>query len=146
MLTNKLEITFASELLNVKSVLSETLSFITLNIPRLENEEALDLKLIFSELLCNSVLHGNKSDIKKRVSLSVKIEDGTVFASISDEGEGFDYNKILSLSEGEDPSESDHGRGIRLVYAMTDSLLFNESGNVINFVKKVRADDKNSCG
>jgi serine/threonine-protein kinase RsbW len=133
------DLTFGSELLNVKQVVKKILYFLQGAFPALSHEEQTDLKLVFSELLYNAVVHGNKSDAQKNVHLNVEIDDDMVIGRISDEGNGFDYAEILdSLGDGELFSE--RGRGIRLVSSLTDKIAFNVSGNAIRFCKRVAAD------
>ena len=131
--------TFCSELLNVKQVVKKTLFFLQGAIPNLSREEQTDLRLVFSELLYNAVVHGNKGDIHKNVHLDVEIDNNMVVGRISDEGNGFNYNEVLEHIEDEDVS-SERGRGIRLVYSLTDKIIFNISGNAIRFYKKVAED------
>ncbi|MDR3239390.1 MAG: ATP-binding protein [Clostridiales bacterium] len=133
----KLELRFASEIYHVKQILSQVLTFIKTSVPELSAEDYMDLRLVFSELLYNAVVHGNKSDITKNVHLIVEISDDMLFASIADEGVGFDYLRLLAHIREEDNLMSEGGRGIRLVYSLTDKLAFNVTGNAIHFYKKV---------
>jgi anti-sigma regulatory factor (Ser/Thr protein kinase) len=48
-----------------------------------------DVKLVFSELVSNSVRHAGLSD-RDVVSLSVRVSDGTLSGSVCDGGVGFD--------------------------------------------------------
>ena len=138
-LKQNLELTFCSELLNVKQVVKKTLFFLQGAVPNLSHEEQTDLRLVFSELLYNAVVHGNKSDIHKNVHLDVEIEDGMVMGRIADEGNGFNYTEMLEHADDKD-LYNECGRGIRLVYSLTDKIVFNISGNSIRFYKKVATD------
>jgi len=137
-LGQNLDLTFCSELLNVKKVVRKILSFLQSSVPSLTPEDQSDLKLVFSELLYNAVVHGNKNDANKNVRLNVRIEDGMVMGWVADEGSGFDYAGLLEHIDDED-LYSESGRGIRLVYTLTDQLVFNISGNTIRFCKRVAA-------
>jgi len=138
-LKQKLDLIFCSELLNVKKVVKKAIYFLQNSVPNLTIEEQSDLRLVFSELLYNAVVHGNKNDISKNVRLNVEIEDGMIIGYVSDEGNGFDYAGLLEHIDNGD-LYNERGRGIRLVYSLTDKLVFNISGNVIRFYKKVAAD------
>ncbi len=127
--------TFSSEMKAATQVIKETLSFIDKSIPDLPQEDKFDLRLIYSELLFNAVIHGNKSDVNKNVSLSVEIKDNTICSKISDNGLGFDHKKFLS--DIGDDMYGESGRGILLVNSLADSLSFNSLGNEIVFQKKV---------
>ena len=135
-LKQNLEMSFSSELPNVKQVVMNILYFLQITIPSLTCEEQTDLRLVFSELLYNAVVHGNKSDINKIVYLKVEIEDDFVIGQVTDEGKGFDYTKLLERMNDEELLD-ECGRGIRLVYSLTDKLIFNIAGNAIHFYKRV---------
>ena len=138
-LKQNLELTFCSELLNVKQVVKKTLFFLQSAVPNITHEEQTDLRLVFSELLYNAVVHGNKSDVHKNVHLDVEIEDGVVVGRIADEGGGYNYTELLEHINELD-LENERGRGIRLVYSLTDRIVFNISGNTIRFYKRVAVD------
>ena len=127
---------FCSELLTVRQVVMKILYFLRSAIPGLTSEEQSDLRLVFSELLYNAVVHGNNSDINKNVHLKVEIEDGIVVGRVADEGKGFDYMELFEHMDDEALLD-ECGRGIRLVYSLTDKLVFNIAGNAIRFYKRV---------
>jgi serine/threonine-protein kinase RsbW len=130
--------TFPSEFYTVKSVIQEIMGFLSSHIPTLCSEDYYDLKLIFSELLLNAVIHGNKKDITKFVSFYVEItKPDLVYACIKDEGMGFDYKELLSPCKSEDRLYLERGRGIQLVYSLADEISFTSSGSQINFCKRV---------
>jgi anti-sigma regulatory factor (Ser/Thr protein kinase) len=56
---------------------------------------------------------------------------------VADEGVGFDYLHLLARIREDDDLMSEGGRGIRLVYSLTDRLSFNVTGNAIYVSKKV---------
>jgi len=129
--------TFPSELYRVKPALHDALVFIRTHITALPEDDEGDLRLILSELLLNAVIHGNRGDMHKTVVLALDIADGTVSCAITDEGDGFDHRALLAGFGAEDDCESEHGRGVRIAYALTDTMQFNVSGNTIFFRKKV---------
>lgn len=135
--------TFTSEVYIVSSVIQELMSFLSKRIPSISTEDRYDLRLIYSELLFNAVIHGNNKDCSKYVTLSVEIlPSNIVFSSIQDEGEGFDYNNLLdecSATTNELNIFNENGRGIKLVSCLTDKLSFNSIGNQIKFYKRVKA-------
>ena len=136
LLKQNLEMIFRSELLNVKQAVIKTLYFLRNAIPGLTFEEQMDLRLVFSELLCNAVVHGNNCDKNKKVHLYVEIEDGMVVGRVADEGKGFNYLELLEHIDDEDLLD-ECGRGIRLVHSLTDRMVFNIAGNAIRFYKRV---------
>lgn len=132
------EVSFSSNTLGAKRIVSEALNFVKRAIPGMADTDLCDLRLILSELTYNAVIHGNNGDSEKNVFIRIDISADTVFATISDEGRGFDYNSIINSSY-DDPLNmfSEHGRGIRLVTSLVDSYKFNKRGNKIQFSKKV---------
>ena len=128
-----------SDKYQIKPVVREILGFVEKHLPGLSEDEYGDLRLVFSELLYNAVIHGNHEDLRKKVAVGVEIKRDTVFASIMDEGRGFDIrhdlSRVLHCKDCQNLDES--GRGIPLVYSLTDALDFNDRGNQIRFHKKV---------
>lgn len=138
-------ITFSSELCRVKEVVSDILNFFSSNLRFKNNDDLYDLKLIFSELLINAVIHGNRQDQTKKVTLHIDIENqGEILATIADEGTGFDYRRLLTSSGGQSCHQEglfdENGRGICLVSSLTDQISFQNNGSVIHFLKRVTID------
>lgn len=124
------------------SVIQEAMMFLYGNMPSIANEDRYELKLIFSELLFNALIHGNKEDSNKHVTFCVEIlPKNIIFSSVQDEGKGFDYKKILkqcSTVATDNDIFSETGRGIKLVSKLTDKLSFNSIGNQIKFYKRIK--------
>lgn len=134
--SQQLEKIFSSQLSEVKLVVNETLAFLKEKKPNLSDTDYFEFKLIYSELLCNAVIHGNGHEQNKKVSVMTQIlEDGTVSAEITDEGIGFNLDDIL-LSQS---IFNEHGRGIFIAKNLADEFTANclENGNHITFKKKV---------
>ena len=130
-------ISFPSDLLNVKTIIVNTVDFIRFNLLSADENDLYDLRLVYSELLCNAVVHGNKNDAHKRVNLTVELLENMVFSMIKDEGNGFDHENLVTEALTNDDLYKDRGRGILLVHSLTDSMSFNVTGNEIKFSKKV---------
>ncbi len=139
MADDKYQVSFSSELSNVEKILFNAIAFIEASFPLITSEDRFDLKLIFSELLCNAVIHGNKSNVNKNVYFSIDIKHDIVFGLIKDEGCGFDHTKLLAIENNNPLDLSESGRGVKLAYALADSMSFNNGGNEITFCKKVKA-------
>lgn len=82
------------------------------------------------EAVNNAIVHGNKNDISKRVSLVMELEDGVLKTTITDEGEGF---KPMLLPDPTYPEniENIRGRGVFLMGKLSDKIEFNEKGNSV---------------
>jgi serine/threonine-protein kinase RsbW len=87
-----------------------------------------EVKLILDELLTNAIRHGNKSDLKKEVTLRYKLTENTLTVEVEDHGEGPLPERLEDQTLPAVDSLS--GRGLFLVKRITDSLAF-EGGTVI---------------
>ena len=130
------ELQFSSEPLKVRNMVRRLLDFVDSHNPCFEARA--DLKLIFSELLCNAVFHGNKEDRSKRVFVRLETVSDKLKVSIWDEGVGFDYRKVMAQALSGAAIQNEHGRGIVLVRSLTDNLSYNETGNQVRFEKRLK--------
>ncbi len=137
MLENVFETSFFSDTYRVRQVVNGVLDFICQHHPAVSTEDLSDVKLMLSELLFNAVIHGNQMDTNKRINVYVELKEDALYASISDEGPGFDHVALLSQFEYEQNLTGESGRGIRLVYALADDMAFNGTGNEIKFYKRM---------
>lgn len=133
---NRYNSCFKSDLVNVKSKLKEILDFLSYSLP-MHDDIKREFRLLYSELLCNAVLHGNKGNNNKTVYVDIEIKEGFAYSTIKDEGDGFNYRDFIkSILNRKDVSLMESGRGIWLVYALSDTVSFNVLGNEIKFVKR----------
>lgn len=89
-----------------------------------------NMMVAVTESVNNAIVHGNKSDIKKNVTLSMLLLDNKITCIVEDEGNGFDYENLP------DPTAPDNlykigGRGVFLVKNLTDSVAFYDKGRKI---------------
>ena len=105
----------------------------------LESEVLSNLGLAISEALSNAMVHGNKLDPDKDVTVSVKIYDDKLTISIKDEGKGFDPNKVPDPTKPENILR-DSGRGIHIMRSFIDEVLFDFSsvGTELIFIIKLK--------
>jgi serine/threonine-protein kinase RsbW len=83
------------------------------------------------EAVNNAILHGNKNEKSKMVSLSLLlIEDKFLRFIVSDEGEGFDYTNLPDPTAPEN-IELEGGRGIFLISSLCDKVEFKNEGKSI---------------
>ena len=94
-----------------------------------------DLGTALIEACSNAIEHGNKFSPDKRVTVSLRFREGTLVASVKDEGRGFDFEKAMSEEPDPDPT-SERGRGILIMRAFTDGLNFRyEDGLICELTK-----------
>lgn len=123
------------EKLNVSSSLnkiSEVESLIEKVSSSLELNDEIYGNILISvtEAFNNAVIHGNKNDIELNVDIAVENDEKMLFFTISDKGNGFDYNNLPDPTAPEN-LERECGRGIFLIRNLADSVDFNNTGNII---------------
>ena len=85
------------------------------------------IMLVLSEAVTNAIVHGNKEDPSKIVSVRAWKSDNRLKLSVKDQGEGFDPSEIP------DPLNQDNllkegGRGVFLIKHYSDDISFSEDG------------------
>lgn len=130
------ELNFTSETGKVREVVQRILNFIDQYNPAKDVRS--DLRLVFSELLYNAVIHGNDNNPEKKVGVRVEVVGTVVCAQVRDEGTGFNYKQAIKTAKSEEALLYEHNRGIILVSSLTDRLSYNKAGNVIKFEKRLK--------
>jgi serine/threonine-protein kinase RsbW len=96
-----------------------------------------DLGTALIEACSNAIEHGNKFSPDKRVVVSLRFHEGTLTASVQDEGKGFDFEKAMQEEPDPDPT-SERGRGSLIMRAFTDGLKFRFDGGLVCELTKLR--------
>jgi serine/threonine-protein kinase RsbW len=94
-----------------------------------------NIPLACDEAITNAIIHGNRSDPEKKVSIQVYVSPNRFRIRVRDEGEGFDVARVVDPTRGEAllrPS----GRGVYLMRNIMDSVDFKEGGRVVELEKK----------
>ncbi len=84
------------------------------------------LLLSVTEATTNAIIHANKSDINKKVTLSGIVEDDIFTLCIKDEGAGFDPETIPDPTEPENLYK-ETGRGLYLMRFYMDKLTYKHT-------------------
>ena len=82
------------------------------------------------EAVNNSIVHGNKEDVNKKVFINLKIEGDKIYITVEDEGPGFDYTQVPDPTKPENV-ENIHGRGIYLMKHLADEVSFDKDGKQV---------------
>jgi serine/threonine-protein kinase RsbW len=82
------------------------------------------------EAVNNAITHGNKSNPQKLVDVEIEFENDEMKITVTDEGEGFNPEKIPDPTKPENIEELS-GRGVFLMTKLADSIRFNEKGNSV---------------
>lgn len=95
-----------------------------------------DLQLALEEGLANAVKHGNQLNPAKQVKVECQLlDDCMIRVTIEDEGAGFNPEEVpdpTDFANLDKPS----GRGIVLMRAFMDEVLYNGRGNRLTFCKR----------
>jgi serine/threonine-protein kinase RsbW len=95
-----------------------------------------DLQLALEEGLANAVKHGNQLDPAKQVKVECQLlDDCMIRVTIEDEGAGFNPEEVPDPTDFEN-LDKPSGRGIVLMRAFMDEVLYNDRGNQLTFCKR----------
>ena len=88
------------------------------------------LMLSVSEAATNAIVHGNKLNPSKKVTIDAEANTHTLAFTIKDEGDGFNPDNIPN------PLEEEHllipsGRGVFLIKEYADELEYQDEGRTI---------------
>jgi|GEM_PF-163299 len=92
------------------------------------------LRLSLEEALTNAIRHGNKHVMEKKVNIDYRITNTQIDVKICDEGDGF-VPSAVSDPTSKAKIDLPSGRGVLLMRAYMDDVLFNEKGNIVHLVK-----------
>ena len=99
--------------------------------------------LAVHEIMTNAIIHGNRSDIQKKVVLTICRTAPELRIVISDQGDGFDPDRLPDpLSPGALLDSS--GRGVYLARAFMDEFHVQRSrakGTTVTMVKRLSPED-----
>ena len=78
----------------------------------------------------NAIVHGNKLNENKKVTLKASTLDKSLKITMEDEGPGFDYTNIPDPTSPEN-IENISGRGVFLMKKLSDSVSFYKNGALV---------------
>jgi serine/threonine-protein kinase RsbW len=89
-----------------------------------------NIMIAVTESVNNAILHGNKNDRTKNVTLSLSLNNNVINFEIRDEGRGFDFQ---NLPDPTSPKNLDKpsGRGIFLMKHLSDEVNFSNNGSLV---------------
>ncbi len=95
----------------------------------LSEQRRYEIELVLNELLVNSFKH-TKPSANEPVVLKDSFKDGRLSISVTDSGDGFEYNKMPSHAASE-ALLHECGRGLMLVRAFCQEVRYNNKGNSV---------------
>ncbi|MFI5134457.1 MAG: ATP-binding protein [Chitinophagales bacterium] len=93
----------------------------------LSEEMEANVLVSLSEAVNNAIIHGNKSDTSKSVSIKMNKEGNVLLFSVEDEGEGFDPTSVKDPTAPEN-IDKPSGRGIFLMRNLADKIEYAKGG------------------
>lgn len=85
------------------------------------------IMLTLSEAVTNAILHGNRQDPEKEVTVTSRHTGRTLTITVQDEGEGFDPEE-LSDPLKEENLLNEGGRGVFLIKQFADRVSYSRNG------------------
>lgn len=86
--------------------------------------------LCVKEAVTNSIIHGNKLDKSKNVTIKAFSCKKFLYFKIFDEGEGFNYMNLKNPTSKENILD-EGGRGLYIIKKLCDEVIFKENGKII---------------
>jgi serine/threonine-protein kinase RsbW len=86
-----------------------------------------------TEAVNNAIMHGNRNDENKLVSINASLIDGKVVFVIQDEGLGFNFDNLPDPTAPENIEKPD-GRGIFLMKNLSDQVVFDLNGSKVSVI------------
>jgi serine/threonine-protein kinase RsbW len=90
----------------------------------IDEDKKSGLMLSITEATTNAIIHANKNDNKKKVTIDVNTENGYLVIKVKDEGTGFNPADIPDPTSPENLLK-DSGRGLYLMRVYMDELKYN---------------------
>lgn len=101
----------------------------------------LNFRVSLVEALSNAMIYGNGRDPGKRVRVEVTMMSGRVTARVTDQGNGFDPERIPDPTAPENLCR-EGGRGLFLMRKLMDEVRFNDQGNSVTLVLSLEDPDR----
>jgi serine/threonine-protein kinase RsbW len=142
-LTDNMNLSFTKIIPSDPSLIPEVDQFILekINTVNFNSELISNISLALSEGLANAIVHGNKLDPNKNVTISVNLFDDRLVISIKDEGNGFNPDEVPDPTRPENILR-DSGRGIHIMKSFINNVSYKFDNNgtelilVINISKE----------
>lgn len=99
-----------------------------------------DIAISVTEIVNNAIIHGNKRDPSKEVSLKIENNSGELRFTITDEGPGFDPAEIADPLKEENLMR-EVGRGVFIVRSLMDDITVEttDSGSIVVMTKSLQS-------
>lgn len=103
---------------------------------RVSDDTFANMMTCLNEAVVNAIVHGNKLDESKTVIVNADVEPKRVIWTVTDRGNGFDYNTLADPT-APDRLEELTGRGVFILKHLADQCIFNAKGNEVELHFKI---------
>ena len=105
----------------------------------LSEDQTDNLAIAVTEAVGNAIVHGNKKDPRKKVTIQYRLNPKSVHVSVTDEGKGFDPDQIANPLDP-DNLLKESGRGIFILKQLMDKVKydFSDQGTTIHMILKIK--------
>jgi serine/threonine-protein kinase RsbW len=90
-----------------------------------------NIMVAVTEAVNNAIVHGNKLDPGKKVSIEFNSINNKLSFLVSDQGNGFDFSNLPDPTNPEN-LEKPNGRGVFLMRHLADNVEFSEQGRNVS--------------
>ena len=97
-------------------------------------KEVFPVALLLHESMNNAIMHGNKMDPSKKVSVRIRHNDKRLILCVTDEGPGFCWKQLANHIPD---TTATHGRGFPIFTLYANRVRFNPAGNQVILVKTI---------
>jgi serine/threonine-protein kinase RsbW len=94
----------------------------------LKKDDQENLTIAITEVVSNAIIHGNKKDSTKKVSIDCQCNKNHIQVIIRDEGKGFKLNTLTDPTRPENIMK-ESGRGIYILKALMDHVDYHFTAN-----------------
>lgn len=105
-----------------------------LNNSGVDKDDIFDIQVAFEEVLRNAIVHGNKSDLAKKIMIEAELIGNIMRICVEDEGKGFDTENLPDPTH-EKNLLKETGRGVYLVKSLMDEVRYEDGGRRVVMVK-----------
>ena len=104
---------------------------------RINQDQYGDILISLTEAVNNAIIHGNRRDRRKTVSIKLlQLGNGLAF-QVSDQGRGFDHHRLPDPTNPENLLKAG-GRGVFLMQQLSDKIRFTDEGRTVEMQFKLR--------
>jgi len=99
---------------------------------RINQELYGNVLIALTEAANNAIMHGNRYDAEKKVTINYNFSEPELKIRVSDEGKGFDFDNLPDPTEPEF-IDKPCGRGVFLIKSLADEVDFDKEGSTVCF-------------